>query len=44
MVADKSKMNDLEKAKILFTALFNGKSDLSPNYAIYEKAFLNNIF
>ncbi|MCC8462659.1 MAG: hypothetical protein LN546_05855 [Rickettsia endosymbiont of Ecitomorpha arachnoides] len=36
-------MNDLEKAKILFTALFNGKSDSSPNYKIYEKAFLNNI-
>ncbi|AXU07191.1 hypothetical protein [Rickettsia japonica] len=36
-------MNDLEKAKILFTALFNGKSDSSPNYEIYEKAFLNNI-
>ena len=36
-------MNDLEKAKILFTALFNGKSDSSPNHKIYEKAFLNNI-
>lgn len=43
LVTDKSKMNDLEKAKILFTALFNGKSDSSPNYEIYEKAFLNNI-
>ncbi|AFB21803.1 hypothetical protein [Rickettsia rickettsii] len=36
-------MNDLEKANILFTALFNGKSYSSPNYEIYEKAFLNNI-
>lgn len=36
-------MNDLEKAKILFTALFKRKSDSSPNYKIYEKAFLNNI-
>ncbi|AFB26663.1 MULTISPECIES: hypothetical protein [spotted fever group] len=36
-------MNDLEKANILFTALFNGQFDSSPNYEIYEKAFLNNI-
>ncbi|WP_407690049.1 hypothetical protein [Rickettsia tamurae] len=43
LVTDKSKINDLEKAKILFTALFNEKSDSSPNYEIYEKAFLNNI-
>ncbi len=36
-------MNELQKAKILFTALFKRKSDSSPNYKIYEKAFLNNI-
>ncbi|MCZ6901579.1 MAG: hypothetical protein O7C59_02330 [Rickettsia endosymbiont of Ixodes persulcatus] len=36
-------MNDLQKAKILFTALLNGKSDSLPHYEIYEKAFLNNI-
>ncbi len=29
-------MNDLEKAKILFTALFKRKSDSSPNYKIVE--------
>jgi|GEM_PF-6759995 len=36
-------MNDLQKAKILFTALLNGKSHSSPHYEIYEKAFLNSI-